>query len=76
METFMDRVMQPGILVPFFIFGLPVLAWAIKGAFSAQAKARIAEAEIQLKRDLVSQGRSAEEIDRIMSTARREKLNG
>ena len=66
METILERLTQPGILVPFFIFGLPLLVWGIKSSVVGSARARAYEAELNLKRELVAQGRSAEDIERIM----------
>jgi hypothetical protein len=67
MESIFERLCQPSILVPFFIFGLPMLVWGIQASITGTAKARAIEAEINLKRELASQGRSAEEIERIMN---------
>ncbi|HMO35635.1 MAG TPA: hypothetical protein PKA06_06295 [Gemmatales bacterium] len=67
METVLERLSQPSILVPFFIFGFPVLIWGIKTSITGAAKARAIEAEINLKRELAAQGRSAEEIERIIN---------
>lgn len=66
METILERLLNPGILVPFFIFGLPLIIWGIKSSVIGAAKARAYEAELNLKRELVAQGRSAEDIERIM----------
>jgi hypothetical protein len=67
METVFEKIVHPSILVPFFIFGLPVTIWGIKSAVVGASKARAIEAEINLKRELAAQGRSAEEIERIMN---------
>lgn len=67
MEIVFERLLHPSILVPFFIFGLPVTIWGIKSAVTGTARARAIEAEINLKRELAAQGRSAEEIERIMN---------
>ena len=66
METILERLIQPAILVPFFIFGLPLVMWGIKSSITGAARARAIEAEINLKRELVAQGRSADDIERIM----------
>lgn len=73
METLIERLCHPAILTTFFIFGLPVLMWGIKSSITGTAKYRIMEAEINLRRELVAQGRSAEEIERIMGTHHRPK---
>ncbi len=73
METLIERLCHPAILTTFFIFGLPVLMWGIKSSIGASAKYRMMEAEMNLRRELVAQGRSAEEIERIMGTRHRQK---
>ncbi len=67
METIIERLAHPSVLVPFFIFAFPVLIWGIKASVTGASKARAIEAEINLKRELAAQGRSAEEIERIMN---------
>ena len=67
MESILHKLINPGILVPFFIFGLPLVIWGIKSSVTGSARARAIEAEINLKRELVAQGRSAEDIERIMN---------
>ena len=66
MEHILERLVRAEILVPFFIFGLPLIIWGIKSSITGCAKARAIEAEINLKRELVAQGRSADEIEKIM----------
>lgn len=66
METILERLIHPSVLVPFFIFGLPLLIWGIKSSVVGSARARAYEAELNLKRELVAQGRSAEDIEKIM----------
>ena len=68
MHTILEKLIQPEILIPFFIFGLPLVMWGIKSSITGTAKARAIEAEINLKRELVAQGRSAEDIERIMNS--------
>ncbi len=76
MEYYFERFTQPSFMIPFCIFALPVIVWGITSVIGSTGKARVAEAEVQLKRELVAQGRSAEEIERIMnSQSSREKLN-
>lgn len=67
MEMILERLVNPAILVPFFIFGLPLIVWGIKSAVIGSARARAIEAELNLKRELITQGRSAEDIERIIS---------
>lgn len=66
MEHILERLIQPGILIPFFLFGLPIIVWGIKSSITETARARALEAELNLKRELIAQGRSAEDIERIM----------
>lgn len=66
MESILERLIHPGIMVPFFIFGLPLIVWGIKSSITGTARARAYEAELNLKRELVAQGRSAEDIEKIM----------
>lgn len=66
MEIILERLAHPSILVPFFIFGLPLVVWGIKSSITGCAKARALEAELTLKRELVAQGRSADDIEKIM----------
>jgi hypothetical protein len=66
METILERLVHPSVLVPFFIFGLPLLIWGIKSSVVGSARARAYEAELNLKRELVAQGRSADDIEKIM----------
>lgn len=75
MESILERLIRPEILIPFFIFGLPVLVWSIKSSIVGAAKARAIEAEINLKRELVAQGRSAEDIAMIMGNSRTGKMD-
>ena len=66
METILERLIHPAILVPFFIFGLPLVIWGIKSSVIGSARARAYEVELNLKRELVAQGRSADDIEKIM----------
>ena len=66
METILERLIHPSVLVPFFIFGLPLVIWGIKSSVIGSARARAYEAELNLKRELVAQGRSADDIEKIM----------
>ena len=66
METILERLVHPSVLVPFFIFGLPLVIWGIKSSVIGSARARAYEAELNLKRELVAQGRSADDIEKIM----------
>lgn len=66
MEIILERLIHPSVLIPFFIFGLPLLVWGIKSSVVGSARARAYEAELNLKRELVAQGRSAEDIEKIM----------
>jgi hypothetical protein len=66
MEIILERLVHPSVLVPFFIFGLPLLIWGIKSSIVGSARARAYEAELNLKRELVAQGRSADDIEKIM----------
>lgn len=66
METILERLTHPSVLVPFFIFGLPLVIWGIKSSVIGSARARAYEAELNLKRELVAQGRSADDIEKIM----------
>jgi hypothetical protein len=74
--TWLERLMHPSIVICFFIFGMPVLIWGIKSVLTSSARARVIEAELQLKRELVAQGRSAEEIDRIVGKSACGKIDG
>ena len=74
-EVWVERILRPEVLVPFCLFGLPILMWGIKSIVSAGSHARVIEAELQLKRELVAQGRSAEDIERIMGTSAAAKLD-
>ena len=75
MESILERLIRPEILIPFFIFGLPMVMWAIKSSIVGAAKARAIEAEINLKRELVAQGRSADDIAKIMGNSRTGKMD-
>lgn len=75
MESILERLIRPEILIPFFIFGLPMVMWSIKASIVGAAKARAIEAEINLKRELVAQGRSADDIARIMGNSRTDKMD-
>ena len=75
MESILERLIQPSILIPFFIFGLPMLLWAIQSSIVGCAKARAIEAEINLKRELVAQGRSADDIAKIMGHSKAGRLD-
>lgn len=66
METILERLIRPEVLIPFFIFGLPLVMWGIKSSIVGTARARAFEAELNLKRELVAQGRSADDIEKIM----------
>jgi hypothetical protein len=66
METILERLIHPSVLVPFFIFGLPLVIWGIKSSVIGSSRARAYEAELNLKRELVAQGRSADDIEKIM----------
>ena len=66
MEIILERLVHPSVLVPFFIFGLPLVIWGIKSSIVGSARARAYEAELNLKRELVAQGRSADDIEKIM----------
>lgn len=66
MEIILERLAHPSVLVPFFIFGLPLIVWGIKSSITGSARARAYEAELNLKRELVAQGRSADDIEKIM----------
>lgn len=70
-----ERILRPEILVPFCLFGLPILVWGVKSMMAAGTHARVIEAELQLKRELVAQGRSAEEIERIVGHGASSKLD-
>ena len=74
-ETWLERLAHPSIVVCFFIFGLPIIVWGIKSVMTVGAKARVIEAELQLKRELVAQGRSADEIARIVGNHSSDKLD-
>jgi len=71
-----DRLLRAEIVVPFCLFGLPMIVWGVKSMASASSQARVIEAELQLKRELVAQGRTAEEIERILTTSAHPKLDG
>ncbi len=66
MEMFLERIARPEILVPFIMFGVPMIVWGIKSSITGAARARAIEAELNLKRELVAQGRSADDIEKIM----------
>jgi hypothetical protein len=66
MEIILERLVRPEVLVTFIIFGLPLLVWGVKSSILGSARARAYEAELNLKRELVAQGRSADDIEKIM----------
>jgi len=66
MDMFLERIARPEILVPFIMFGVPMIVWGIKSSITGAARARAIEAELNLKRELVAQGRSADDIEKIM----------
>lgn len=66
METVLERLAHPSVLITFIVFGLPMIVWGIKSTITGTSRARVIEAELNLKRELVSQGRSAEDIAKIM----------
>ncbi|HQR09267.1 MAG TPA: hypothetical protein PLN21_20765 [Gemmatales bacterium] len=71
MEVILERLMRPEVLVPILIFGLPLLVWGVKASIVGTARARAFEAELNLKRELVAQGRSADDIEKIMRSNNR-----
>lgn len=75
MESILERLIRPEILIPFFLFGLPMVMWAVKSSIVGCAKARAIEAEINLKRELVAQGRSAEDIAKIMGHSKSGRMD-
>jgi hypothetical protein len=74
-EPWYERLIHPSIIIPFCIFGLPMIVWGVKSVIASNAKARVLETELQLKRELVAQGRSAEEIERIMGDPKSRRLD-
>jgi hypothetical protein len=79
METFLERLASPAIIVPvcaFLIGGIAIIVNCVQSSLRSQARARVEEAQLQLKRELVAQGRSAEDIERILKSGQHETTDG
>lgn len=66
MEEIFSRLLTTPNIAVIGIFVLPILGWTITSTVQSRHAARIREAEINLKREMIAQGRSADEIEKIL----------
>ena len=70
MHDYLRDLLHPAFILVLSVCVVPVLVWGTTTIVSTIAKtyarARVAESEIALKREMIAQGRTVEEIERVL----------